>query len=70
MFDRDADYKYSCARIIVVQLTDGETLDGGVTYVNSNKGCQVRDTHCECGIDPGTYAVFTEVDWEETCYTD
>lgn len=70
MFDRKANYKYSCSRIIVMKLDNGEDVYDGVTYIKGNIGCQIRDTHCEVDIDAGTYAVYVEVDWEKTCYKD
>ena len=70
MFDRKANYKYSCSRIILMLLNNESNLEDGVTYIKGKIGCQIRDLHCEVEIEPGTYAVYAEVDWEKTCYKD
>jgi hypothetical protein len=48
-----------------MKLNNGENLDGGVTYIKGNKGVMVRDCHTEAYMEVGTYAVFTEMDWNE-----
>lgn len=70
MFDRVSDYKYSCSRIIVTKLNNGMDFKNGVTYIKSGCGVMARDSHVDVELLPGTYAVFTVVDWEDNCYTD
>jgi hypothetical protein len=65
MFNRDDDYKYSPCHMILMKLNNGETLDGGVTYIKGNKGIMVRDAHTHVELDVGCYAVFAEMDWNE-----
>jgi hypothetical protein len=67
MFDRDEDYKYSCARVIISSLSGGSD---GVKYIKGGIGCMVRDTHVDVDLEPGVYGVYVEVDWEENCYKD
>lgn len=68
MFSREANYKYSCARLIIMKL-ESEIGDGmKVTYINGDCGCMIRDTHCEADLEPGRYGIYAEVDWEDTCY--
>lgn len=55
--------------MILVKLNNGKNIDGGVTYIDATRGVMVRDVHIQADLQPGTYAVFTEMDWlDYSCY--
>jgi len=65
MVPRDSGYQYSDGRLFLVQLADDRdpTNEVEIQYVKGAKGFHTRDIHLECTLEPGSYCLFTEVDW-------
>ena len=61
---KNANYKYSSVRIIVVRVLNGTDIEGGVEWVNGTFEHFEKDSYLECdNLKKGTYMVFVEWDW-------
>lgn len=65
MVPRNTEYKYSDGRIFLLRLDEsGNPIkEESIEFIDGKKDFYTRDIHLECNIEPGTYGIFAEIDW-------
>ena len=61
---KNANYKYSSVRIIVVRVLNGTDIEGGVEWVGGTFQHFEKDSYLECdNLKKALYMVYIEWDW-------
>jgi hypothetical protein len=65
MVARNVEYKYSDGRMFLLRLDDSANpiKEEAIEFIDGKKDFFTRDIHLECNIQPGTYGIYAEIDW-------